>query len=153
VTDHALAHLPGQTLLGAVQAHLHARALDRELACGVATWRSSRHATRSLQLTSRRRRDGLAATLEDTLRTARRARIGSLFTAVISPCRGSVLGCSGQLSDLVVSLRGPEPVHAEGIARLQELLCNGAGPLYTPNRLGDLQRALHEIQRCLVVSS
>jgi hypothetical protein len=153
VTDHALAHLPGQTMLGAVQAHLHAHALDREIACGVATWRSPRHATRSLQLTSRRRRDSLAATLEDTLRTARRPSIGSLFTAVISPCRGSVLGCSSQLSDLVVSLRGPEPVHAEGIALLQELLCNGAGPLYTPNRLGDLQRALRQIQRCLVVSS
>jgi hypothetical protein len=63
------------------------------------------------------------------------------------------MGCSSPLSDLVVSLRGPEPVHAEGIARLQALLCNGAGPLYTPNRLGDLQRALHQIQCCLVVSS
>jgi hypothetical protein len=153
VTDHALAHLPGQTLVGAVQAHLHAHALDREIACGVATWRSSRHATRSLQLTSRRRRHDLAETLEDILRTARGPRIGSLFTAVISPCRDSVLGCSGQLSDLVVFLRGPEPVHAEGIARLQALLCNGAGPLYMPDRLGDLQRALHQIQCCLVVSS
>jgi hypothetical protein len=153
VTDHALAHLPGQTLLGAVQAHLHAHALDREIACGVATWRSSRHATRSLQLTSRRRREGLAETLEDILRTAWGPRVVSLFTAVISPCRDSVMGCSNQLSDLVVSLRGPEPVNAEGIARLEALLCDGAGPLYAPNRLGDLQRVLHQIQRCLVVSS
>jgi hypothetical protein len=153
VTDHALAHLPGGTLLGAVQAQLHAHSLDREIACGVATWRSSRHATRSLQLTSRRRREGLAATLEDILSSVRGPRIGSPYTAVISPCRDSVLGCSSQLSELIVCLRAREPVRAEGIARLQALISDGAGPLYSRNRLGDLQRDLHQIQSSLLVPS
>ena len=150
MTAQPLSRRPPSTLLDALKARLHGRALDRELASGVTSWRSRRHANRSLQLTSRRRRDGLAATLQSTLSDAGSGRL-ALYTCVIAPCRPSVIGCAGQLSELAARLRDPEPVNAEGMARLELLLSDGIGPLYTPNRLGDLQRALHQIKHCLAV--
>ena len=153
MTAFALHHSPGGSLVGAVRARLHARALDRDLASGVVSWRSPRHATRALQLTSRRRRDGLAKTLERTLDNAHEPKLALLMSSMVMPCRRSVLGCVTQFADLAACLRGPEPVAAEGVARMEALLCDGSGSLYTPNRSGELQRSLHQVKRCLAVAS
>ena len=48
--------------------------------------------------------------------------------------------------------RGPEPVSAEGMARLQRLLCDGAGPLYCAGMAEQLRQALEHVSRWLPVA-
>jgi hypothetical protein len=136
-----------------LQARLHAVSLDRELARGVPTWSTSRHAARALQLTSRKRRttmaDGLDRLLADAQRPARHHRL----SAGITPCRASVSDCASQITDLSGVLRSQAPVSAAGIADLRALLSDGAGPVYVAHRGGELQRALHRITLAITVPS
>jgi hypothetical protein len=138
----------------ALSARLHAPQLDRELAAGIATWRTPRHAARALQLTDPRRRLTLAATLDRLVVEAHHPRlVAQRLSAAIPPSRSSVLACESLIRDIAATLREPVPVTAEGVARLRAILCDGTGPLYTPNRTGELRRALHQITRLMTVSS
>jgi hypothetical protein len=50
----------------------------------------------------------------------------------------------GALLDLAERLRGPRPVAPAGVRLAQELLVDGAGPLYVPVHRGDLRAAALE---------
>jgi hypothetical protein len=145
------ARAPRPPLLIGLQARVHAMSLDHELAAGVATWRSPRHAARAVQLTGQRYRASLADGLDRLLAEARRPARYHRLSAAVPPCRASVLGCASQMVDLSAALRSEAPVSAEAVAGLRVLLCDGAGPVYNASRGGELQRALRRITLAIAV--
>ena len=133
---------PGPPRLAALIARLRGHGLNRQLAHGVVSWSSPVHAARSLQLTSDHHRRALADSLERLLAEARRPpRVGRI-RPVVAPDVPQVTGAAAAIEEVVGRLRGSEPVHAEGMARLVELLSDGAGPFYCPRRPGTLAREL-----------
>jgi hypothetical protein len=142
---------PGR--VASLRARLNGNALDRDLASGIAPWRSRAHAARALQLTSARRReayaDGLERMLAATERPPRSSRMGGALLA--DPA--AVILSAPLMWEIVGELRGADPVSAEGMARLRALLCDGAGPLYTAGQHQELHQALEHIARWLPVAT
>jgi hypothetical protein len=141
---------PGR--LTALRARLHSGALDRDLASGIAPWRSPVHAARALQLTSPRRREACAEWLEWAMAETERPTRSRARSLVI-PDRAAVMLCAPIMWEIVATLRAPAPVSAEGMARLQALLCDGAGPLYSRGQREQLYQALEHISRWLPVAT
>jgi len=132
----------------ALGARLHRRSLDRDLACGIAAWRSPAHAARVAQLTNPRHRRRLAEALEHVLWAAAAPRSAQAHGA-IPPCRASIEATADQLRGLAARLRSELPVAAAGIARLEALLSDGAGPVYAPGGAVALANALTMAARWL----
>jgi hypothetical protein len=147
----SLPRRPGR--VARLRARLNGSALDRDLASGIAPWRSPAHAARALQLTSARRReayaDGLERVLAETERPSHAARVSGAVLA--DP--GAVILCAPVMWEIVGELRGAGPVSAEGMARLRSLLCDGAGPLYCAGQHEELCEALEHIARWLPVAT
>jgi hypothetical protein len=141
---------PRPAPLAALGARLHHRSLDRDLATGIAVWRSPEHAARASQLTSVRHRRRLAASLDNIVSAAalppsQRAR------GAVPPCRASVAATRVQIRSLAERLRSDAPVGAAGLVRLEALLCDGAGPVYTRGHADVLAGALAMAARWLDV--
>jgi hypothetical protein len=139
--------------LAALRARLRSGALDRELASGIAPWRSPAHAARALQLTSSRRREAYAVGLERVLSETERPPRNTRLSGVVTPDATSVILCAPTIWEIVTTLRSPAPVSAEGMARLRALLCDGAGPLYCGGDPGQLRQVLEHISRWLPVAT
>jgi hypothetical protein len=137
-------------LAARLKARLNAPSLDRELASGIAPWRSPLHAARALALTSDRNRRGLARSLERLVEHARRARRQSC-NAVVSPCHEQVIDSMPVLLTIAGRLRCADPIDARGVARLTILLSDGSGPCYVRIRRNALTDALQEISQWLTV--
>jgi hypothetical protein len=120
---------PTPGVIVAATARLHSHSLDRDLAAGIAARRSPAHAERARQLTRPRTRRALAASLERLLAEVQ-LPLAQRRGAVIPPCRRSVLASAHQIHDLAARLRSDEPVSPAGVARLNALLRDGAGPVY-----------------------
>ena len=133
-----------------VRARLHAPFLDRELASGIAPWRSPLHAARALALTGDRNRRGLARSLERLVEQAQHAR-SQYRGAVIYPCREQVMEALPALLTIAGRLRSADPIDARAIARLRILLSDGSGPCYVRIRRNALTDALQEISQWLTV--
>ena len=133
-----------------VRARLHAPSLDRELASGIAPWRSSLHAARALQLTADRNRRGLARSLERLVEQSQRPR-SQYRGAAVYPCREQVIDALPPLLTIAGRLRAAEPIDARGVARLNILLSDGSGPCYVRIRRNALTDALQEISQWLAV--
>ena len=131
-------------------ARLHRREIDRDLASGIAAWRSPAHAARVRQLTEPKHRRRVAAALDHLLWAATAPR-AMLAHGAIAPCRGSVRATAGQIRTLAARLRSDEPVAAAGVARLEALLADGAGPVYADGRADALAGALTMAGRWLDV--
>jgi hypothetical protein len=131
-----------------LEARLHRRAIDRDLASGIAGWRSPAHAARVEQLTSAKQRRRLAATI-DHLLWAATAPASQRVAGAIPPCRASIEATAAQFRGLATRLRSDAPVAAAGVLRLQALLADGAGPIYAPGCLDALDGALVMAQRWL----
>jgi hypothetical protein len=142
---------PGR--LVSLRARLRHESLDRELASGVAPWRSPAHAARALQLTSARRRDAYAVGLERVLAETERPPRSTRFSGVVAPNAAAVILCAPTIWEIVATLRASAPVSAEGMARLRALLCDGAGPLYCAGHDDQLRQALEHISRWLPVAT
>jgi hypothetical protein len=126
----------------ALGVRLHRRALDRDLASGIAGWRSPAHAARVRQLTHPKHRRRVAHALEHLLWAAATPR-AQLARGAVAPCRVSVAATAGQIMSLAGRLRSDEPVAAAGVARLEALLTDGAGPVYADGRAEALAGALN----------
>ncbi len=124
--------------------------LDRELAAGVASWRSELHAARALQLTSDRNRRGLARSLERLVADTE-SPPAPFRGAAVPPCREQVLDALPVIRLVAARLRSGDPVHATGIARLSALLSEGAGPCYMRIKPDALTNALLDIAQWLAV--
>jgi hypothetical protein len=90
------------------------------------------------RLTKTRPRRRLAAGLERAVETAERPT--RAITAAVPVQRLAVLACRADLLALAERLRGPEPVYAQGVALISELLGNADSPLYQAG--GDLSAAI-----------
>ena len=141
---------PGRPRMAVLWAHLRAARLDRQLSTGTATWRSPTQAARSLQLTSVRKRRGLARALERLIEHAERP-LTPFRGAVVQPCREQVHGAMPVILEIATCLRSPQPVNARGVALLRGLLSDGAGPCYTRSRPDALTIALQDVADALVV--
>jgi hypothetical protein len=141
--------------LASLRARLCHESLDRELAHGIAPWRSPAHAARALQLTSRRRRETYAVGLERVLAETERTggRSSNRFSGVVIPDPAAVILSAPTIWEIVGALRAPAPVSAEGMARLRALLCDGTGPLYCAGNAEQLRQALEHVSRWLPVAT
>src|SRR5205809_4690620 len=97
-----------------------------------------RFARGARRLTKARTRCRLAAGLEHAVQAA--GRPTRAITAAVPLHRTAVLACRGDLLALAERLRGPEPVYAQGVALISELLGNADSPLYQGG--SDLRAAL-----------
>jgi hypothetical protein len=131
-----------------LEVRLHRREIDRDLASGIAAWRSPAHAARVAQLTSARRRRRLADALDHVVWAATLPPPLQAHSA-IPPCRASIEAAVGQIRWLSERLRSNAPVAAAGIIRLEALLSDGAGPVYAPGRSDALDEALTVTRRWL----
>jgi hypothetical protein len=133
-----------------LEARLRASSLDRELASGIAPWRSPVHAARALRLTGDRSRRGIARSLEHLVEQAQDPP--SLDrSAAIAPCREQVMDALPVLLSITGRLRSGNPIDARGIARLNRLLSDGNGPCYVRIERNALTDALQEISKWLAV--
>jgi hypothetical protein len=111
-------------------AHVRALWIDRELAQGVAPWRSPAHAARALQLTTGRRRRGLAAGLERLVEHAEQPASRFRHSGAVPPCREQVREALPVILAITSRLRDGAPLDARGVARLKDVITDGAGPCY-----------------------
>lgn len=84
---------------------------------------------RARQLTSRRTRERIAASVDQILAAAERP---PWFGSAVPPARAGVAGAEAQLRALSKALRGPSLVYARGVALTNILLHDGRSPLYEP---------------------
>jgi hypothetical protein len=151
-SERSQARRPGRLL--SLRARLRRESLDRDLAGGIAPWRSPAHAARALQLTTARRREIYAVGLERVLaETERTGGIPSRFSAMVMPDPAAVILCAPTIWEIVTTLRGPAPVSAEGMAGLRTLLCDGGGPLYCAGNAEQLRQALEHVSRWLPIAT
>jgi hypothetical protein len=101
--------------------------------------RARLRAAREARMVSAHGRARLAGHLEDAI--ARADHPYSPFSATVPVSREAVHEARGALLDLAERLRGPRPVAPTGVRLAQELLVDGAGPLYVPAHHGELRAA------------
>jgi hypothetical protein len=133
-----------------LRARLRAPWLDRELAAGIASWRSPVHAARALQLTSDRSRRGWAGSLERLVKEVEQPPT-ALCRAVVPPCREQVREARPVILAVASRLRSSAPVDARGVAQLRAVLGDGTGPCYVRSRPDTLTIALQNVSRSLDV--
>lgn len=130
-------------------AHLRGPWIDRQLAQGIAPWRSPTHAARALQLTTCRRRRALAAGLERLVEEAELPARHFRHSAVTSPCREQVREALPLILAIASRLRDGAPIGARGIAGLRLVITDGAGPCYRRVHRDALKDVLQAISRGL----
>src|SRR5581483_10350833 len=133
-----------------VSAWIHRERLDKELATGIPSWESPRHAARALQLTDRGHRRSLAQGLACLLNEARHPNANFRRLSCVVPCRQSVLHCAPMLEDLSTVLESDLPLDAQQVARLRVLSRNGVGPFYCRGHRDELTSILEQISAGIV---
>jgi hypothetical protein len=115
-------------------------ALDRSLAAGADPAASPELARRARQLTSRRTRTALAASIRNLLATAEARPRG--FTSAVPIQRHQILCERQMLLQLAAALESPDELEPRGLALVDELLISGASPVYVDRGEGALHGAL-----------
>jgi hypothetical protein len=136
-------------------ARWRAFALDRALADGVSPDSSAVLSLRAERLISRATRADLARSIRHLIADAQAEADGPspLGDPHVRACSRAVRRVADQLELLARRLLDPDPVDAAGVARLDLLLRDGAGPLYCPSRSGeDLPELLYRVGDALEVS-
>jgi hypothetical protein len=116
---------------------LRKASLDRSLAAGEDPAASSELSRRARQLTSRRRRAGLAASIRNLLDAAEERPRG--FTVAVPIQRRAILGERQMLLQLAEDLESQDELKPRGIAIVERLLIDGGSPFYVDGP----ERALH----------
>ena len=130
-----------------IAARLRRSALDRALTDGADPAASRLIAARAAQLASASIRARIADGLERLAPSANRPR----SRARILPSGAATLGNRSELLELAGLLRGDRPLYARGVAMLEVILTDGAGPAYTDLRGEALARQL-QIARARLTS-
>jgi len=128
-----------------LQARWRAFALDQALADGASPDSSAALSLRAERLISESTRAELARSIRSVVAEARVP--GHAGDPHIRACSRAVRCVADQLDGLADRLLAPAPVDACGVARLDLLLRDGAGPLYCPapdQPLADLLRRVGE---------
>jgi hypothetical protein len=116
---------------------LRKASLDRSLAAGEDPAASPELSRRARQLTSRRRRAGLAASIRNLLDAAEERPRG--FTVAVPIQRRAILGERQMLLQLAEDLESQDELKPRGIAIVERLLIDGGSPFYVDGP----ERALH----------
>jgi hypothetical protein len=116
---------------------LRKASLDRSLAAGEDPAASPELSRRACQLTSRRRRAGLAASIRNLLDAAEERPRG--FTVAVPIQRRAILGERQMLLQLAEDLESQDELKPRGIAIVERLLIDGGSPFYVDGP----ERALH----------
>jgi hypothetical protein len=123
-----------------VRVWLRRGALDRSLAAGADPAASPQLARRARQLTSRRSRAGLAASIRNLLDAAEERPRG--FTAAVPIQRREIRRERQLLLQLATGLESQDELVPRGIALVERLLIDGASPVYVDSPEGALHGAL-----------
>jgi hypothetical protein len=123
-----------------VRVWLRKGSLDRSLAAGADPAASPELSRRARQLTSRRCRAGLAASIRNLLGTAEERPRG--FTAAVPIQRRAILRERQLLLQLAADLESQDELEPRGIALVEGLLIDGGSPLYVEGPEGVLHGAL-----------
>ena len=115
-------------------------ALDRSLAHGADPSATPELNRRARQLTSRRRRAGLAQGIRNLIDAAEEPRRG--YTAAAPVQRREILSERTFLLELADDLAGDDKLSPRGIALVESLLTDGTSPVYSPSPEGALHAAL-----------
>jgi hypothetical protein len=129
------AFAPG--LLARLAARLRGHGLDGALIEGADPAESAALAARAAQLTSSAGRAMVADALERWVEASDQRRRWAVL-----PNRRAIEANRAELWDVVAALRAPMPVYARGVAMLQRLLSDGAGPAYADDDGFALRTAL-----------
>jgi hypothetical protein len=122
-----------------------ARQLDRALAAGASAADSPQLARRAAALARADTRTELATSLRRLAQGDGRTSIGSRVTPLPAQCDQ----VRGDLEQLAARLLEPGPVAARGVALTQELLTDGAGPLFWTECPDDLRARLRTVLEAL----
>ena len=124
---------------------LQARQLDRALAAGASAADSPQLARRAAALVRADTRTELAASLRRLARGDGRTRFGNRVGAL--PAQADEV--RQDLERLAARLLEPGPVATRGVALTQELLTDGAGPLFWTESADDLGARLRTVLEAL----
>jgi hypothetical protein len=122
-----------------LMARLQARALDRQLARGVAPETCGALTLRARTLIGPPARAALARQLR---RVVSDVRGGHVWLSRVAVRRPAVLDAADELEVLADRLVAPGPVDVRGVAQVQLLLTDGTGPLYFPRETEELRARL-----------
>jgi hypothetical protein len=134
-------------LLAAGLARLRWRALDHALADGADAASSTALAARARHLTRHETRARIAESVRTVILEA--GRPPSMPSSRIPPSRPEVPAARLELAAIESRLRSEASVDARGIARLELLLTDGGGPLYSPDYPAALSAELDRIMAAL----
>jgi hypothetical protein len=123
-----------------VRVWLRRRSLDRSLAAGKDPGASPALSRRARQLTSQRRRAGLAASIRNLLDAAEEGPPG--FTAAVPIQRHDVLRERELLLQIADDLESQDELKPRGLALVEGLLTDGGSPVYVDLGEGALHGAL-----------
>jgi hypothetical protein len=121
--------------------------LDRDLLAGANPRRDPALERRGRQVSSRRKREKLAAALDSVV--ARAERGGGGLTAAAPVQRESVLAARTQLGDLARRLRSDAEVDPQGVLLARRLLTDPAGALNSGAGPGSLCATVRQINAAL----
>jgi hypothetical protein len=141
----APARRPSSPRLARLAARLRAGSLDEALIAGADPAASRALAARVELLGARETRGALADAIELLVIRARGPRT---LRAPLSD-RAAVLANAGELDSVAQLLRGPEALHARGIAIVSQLLTDGTGPLHHAGGSAATARTLAQARRAL----
>jgi hypothetical protein len=112
--------------------------LDCALIAGANPASSPLLSARAATLTQPSTRDELADGLDLIVASAQQPPGSRRLT----PRHSSVLANAPLLREMALTLRGPQPLYAQGIAMIRRLLTDGSGPMYTSRDGSALEREL-----------
>ena len=135
------------TLFEPARVWLRRGELDRRLALGADPNTTPELSRRARQLTSGRRRAGLAEGLRGLIDAAEDPQRG--YTAAVPLRRREILSERGFLLDLADDLASDDQVSARGVALIETLLTDGSSPVYSARSEGELHRALTHARAAL----
>jgi len=119
------------------------QALDRALASGADPSSSAALAERARHLTSTATRLRLASSVREVILAA--GGPPSMPSSRIPPSRPEVPAARLELAAIEMRLRSDARVNARGMARLELLLTDGGGPLYSPDYPAALSNEIDRI--------
>ncbi len=128
-----------------IRARVQHRVLDRELSEGANPADCPEWAARAAELAKRASRERVADELEQLIRYGERTH-----PVRLGPHPAAAQVNRGRLEQLIALLRGDGPLYVQGLARLQVVLSDGAGPVYTDRDGRALARELRRVHAALM---
>jgi hypothetical protein len=121
---------------------LNTARIDADLAAGLPSETSPRHAARARQLVNPRKRHTLAANWDHMLAISHTRAPG--LSGRVPICRQRVHQAEPEIRELIAALRAAGPMPVRGVAMALDLLTDGRGPIFNPNPADDLIAAVDQ---------